>query len=157
MSLVGLFSAYTSIHKYYISNTQIEYVANKQSVQIITRVFVDDIETVLRERYELYSDENLLELSIADAYIETYFKEKFRLKIDSTAVIPKYLGKEINGNIVKFFLEIERVKHINVFEISNEILFDLFSEQQNIIKLDINKIQKSYMLTKQNPKAFLSF
>ena len=47
--------AFTTMHKYYISVTQINYLQEKQSVQITSRIFIDDFEKLLRERY----DENI--------------------------------------------------------------------------------------------------
>ena len=38
-------------HKFYVSITKIEYVAESESLQIITQFFIDDIEEVLRKRY----------------------------------------------------------------------------------------------------------
>ena len=44
--------AFVSAHKYYVSITKIEYVSEKQSVQIITRIFIDDLEKLLKERFD---------------------------------------------------------------------------------------------------------
>jgi len=38
------FFAFTAVHKYYISVTQINYVKEQESVQIISRLFIDDFE-----------------------------------------------------------------------------------------------------------------
>ena len=51
--LVFLFPLITGSteHKFYVSITKIEYVAESESLQIITQFFLDDIEEVLRKRY----------------------------------------------------------------------------------------------------------
>ena len=48
--MVPVFMAVTSLkdHKFYVSLTQVEYVKEKQSLQIISRVFLDDIEDALK-------------------------------------------------------------------------------------------------------------
>ncbi len=155
--ILVLCTAHTKIHKYYISNTDVAYVADKQSVQIISRIFIDDLERVLQERYDNVPVEISTNTDANDLYIETYLKTKLKLKINHKEVTPKYLGKTIEGSIVKCFLEVDKVKRITALEISNQILFDIFSEQQNITKLNINKRRKSYMLTKENDSAFISF
>ena len=48
--------AFTGMHKYYISVTQVNYIKDKESVQITSRIFIDDFEKVLQERY----DENIV-------------------------------------------------------------------------------------------------
>ncbi|MFG6686361.1 DUF6702 family protein [Mariniflexile sp. HNIBRBA6329] len=150
--------AFTAIHKYYISVTQIDYLQNKQSVQITTRIFIDDLEKLLRERY----DESITlagndELPAADLYIERYLNEKIKIKINNKETAFSFIGKEYDVDLVKCYLEIEGVKKIESFEISNEVLFDLFSDQQNIIKTKINSKQKSIILIPQNRSVLLKF
>lgn len=155
--LVFMLSSYSLVHKYYISNTQIEYVKSKQSVQIITRVFMDDFENVLKARYDasLNFDESTDET--IHYYIGKYLTEKFKIKIDNSEKAITYLGKELEMGIVKCYLEIEGIASITTLEVTNQTLFDLFEEQQNIIKLDINSKKKSFVLTKQNDNALLNF
>ncbi|CAH8283851.1 hypothetical protein EV196_103479 [Mariniflexile fucanivorans] len=150
--------AFTAIHKYYISVTQIDYVPNKQSVQIITRIFTDDFEKLLRERYdETITLAGKNEPSTINLYIERYLSEKIKIKINNKEMNVSFIGKEYDADLVKCYLEIEGVKKIESFEISNEVLFDLFSDQQNIIKTKINSQQKSVILIPQNSSALLKF
>ncbi|MDO7171882.1 DUF6702 family protein [Mariniflexile sp. AS56] len=150
--------AFTAIHKYYISVTQIDYLQEKQSVQITSRIFIDDFEKLLRERY----DDNITlagkkELSSVDMYVERYLKEKIKIKINNKEVNLNFIGKEYDVDLVKCYLEIEGVKKIESFEISNQVLFDLFGEQQNIIKTKINSQQKSVILIPENNSTVLKF
>ncbi|MBC3757324.1 peptidase E [Hyunsoonleella sp. SJ7] len=150
-------TAFKTLHKYYISVTQVEYVDKKQSVQIITRIFIDDLENVLRERYD--ADITLGEgnSQLSDMYIEKYLNNKLNIKINDKDYQLIFIGKEIDIDIVKCYLEIENVKSIDNFEVSNKVLFDLFSDQQNIVKLNINSQKRSFVLTSQNTKAVLNF
>ncbi|SEQ07790.1 hypothetical protein SAMN05421824_1101 [Hyunsoonleella jejuensis] len=152
-----LLSSFTTLHKYYVSNTQIEYVKDKKSLQIITRVFIDDFENVLKERYDdmlSFDDKNS---KMIDVYTEKYLNEKLKISINGQAKSLIYIGKEIEMGIVKCYLEIEEVQSVNTITITNQLLYDLFTEQQNIIKLNINSKKKSYVLTKQNDNAMLNF
>ncbi len=152
------FFAFVAIHKYYISVTQIDYLQNKQSVQITTRIFIDDLEKLLRERYdETITLTGKNEPNTADLYIERYLNEKIKIKINNKETSLSFIGKEYDVDLVKCYLEIEGIKKIESFEISNEVLFDLFSDQQNIIKTKINSQQKSVILFRQNPRALLKF
>lgn len=145
-------------HKYYTSVTQIEYVENKQSVQIITRIFIDDFENVLQERY----DETLLldspeKETAAEMYIKKYLTAKMQISINKQPAKLVYVGKEYDAGVVKCYLEIEHVANIKTLEISNTVLFDLFEEQQNMIKTNINSKQKSFTLSKQHQNVLLEF
>ncbi len=150
--------AFTAVHKYYVSVTQINYVPSKQSVQIISRIFVDDLENLLKERYDdaiTLSPKN--EESTTDEYIKTYLTEKLKIKINNKAARLTFIGKEYDADIVKCYLEIEGVNKIESIEISNQVLFDLYDEQQNIVKTKIYSNQKSFLLDRSNKIALLNF
>ena len=68
-----------------------------------------------------------------------------------------FIGKEYDGDIMRCYLEVEGVKNIQSFEISNKILFDLFEEQQNIIKTKINSKEKSVIQISQSHNTVLNF
>ena len=155
--IIPLF-AFTSMHKYYISVTQINYIKEKESVQITSRLFIDDFESALKSNY----DENIVltekdEAIIIDTYIHRYLQDKIKLSINNKAVAFNFIGKEYEGDIVRCFLEVENVKSIESFSITNSVLFDLQSDQQNIVKTNINSKNKSVILTYKNPNALLKF
>ena len=87
--------AFTAAHKYYLSVTQIDYLSDKQSIQITSRIFIDDFEKLLRERYDdkiTLADKN--ENGTTDMYIERYLKEKIKIKINEKDVNMSFIGKE---------------------------------------------------------------
>jgi hypothetical protein len=150
--------AFTAAHKYYLSVTQIDYLSDKQSVQITSRIFIDDFEKLLRERYDdkiTLADKN--ENGTTDIYIERYLKEKIKIKINGKDVNMSFIGKEYDADIMKCYLEIENIKVINSIEISNQVLLDIFEEQQNIVKTKINSKQKSFLLDRNSKTAVLNF
>ncbi|WP_242202339.1 DUF6702 family protein [Aestuariivivens insulae] len=160
--IIGLvllpFFAFTVVHKFYVSVTQINYIEDKQSVQITSRIFIDDMENVLRDRY----DESLTlagkdEPKTVDDFIEKYLKEKFLIKINGENVQAHFLGKEYDADIMRCYLEVESVKSIKAFEVSNQVLLDFYEDQQNIIKTNIYSKQKSAVLSKKNHSLMLKF
>lgn len=159
-SIVIVFAllSFTTVHKYYISVTQIEYVKEKQSVQVIIQLFIDDFEKLIQKRY----DENIIladdkEPEQLNFYIEKYLKEKIQIKINNNQEELVYLGKEYEDDIIYCYLEINNVYSINSFEIINQVLFDLFDEQQNIVKTNINSKNRSLILIPENDKGVLNF
>ena len=150
--------AFTTAHKYYVSVTQIDYIKEKQSIQIISRIFIDDFESLIRQRY----DEDVTlgkknESMKVNVYIEKYLKEKIKIKINGEEVFLNFIGKEYEDDIVNCYLEIENVKEIKSFEIANHVLFDLYKEQQNIVRTFINSKHKSFILIPENDKGLLNF
>lgn len=145
------------VHKYYVSVTEIEYAEDKQSLQIISRVFIDDFEKLLRERYNekiTLAVEN--EMEIVDFYIQKYLNEKFKIEINNQLVDLNFLGKEYEDDIMLCYLEIENIEHISRIQVVNQVLFDVFPDQQNIVRIKINSTNKSILLNKENDKGLLN-
>jgi hypothetical protein len=154
--IIPLF-AFTT-HKYYLSLTQIEYKKESQSLQVIINVFMDDIEIALNKDYSI--DLQLTtkqELKDADEYFTKYLNEKLNFTVNNKPVKFKYIGKEYEGDLVYFYLEIDNIKNPTSLELSNKILLKHFDEQQNVVKMKVGKKRQSQILNKKNDKALLNF
>ncbi|WP_445956334.1 DUF6702 family protein [Yeosuana sp.] len=149
---------FSAIHKYYISVTEVNFIEEKHSVQITSRIFIDDFENALRQRY----DENIV---LADKkepvethlYIEKYLKDKLKIKINGKDMNLVFIGKEYDVDIMMCYLEIENVKKITSIEITDQVLFETFDNQQNMIKTKIYSKLKSFLLNQNNKVAVLNF
>ena len=144
------------LHEYYISLTKVDYVADKESVQITMRFFIDDVETVLENRTELPMElATKNEHENASRYLESYIRRKFKIDIDGLEQTYTYLGKEYENDVVYIYLEINNVKEINSIQVQNAMLFEEFETQQNFIKLTLGETQKTFILVKANDKEML--
>lgn len=150
--------AFTTAHKYYVSVTQIDYVKEKQAIQVTSRIFIDDFERLLQERYDdkiiLNTGKDEKEI---DLYIEKYIKSKFKIKINGAVANYNFLGKEYEDDIIYCYIEIENVNEVKSFEVENRILFDLFNDQKNIVRTYINSKHKTFVLIPENDKGLLNF
>lgn len=143
-------------HKFYLSLTQIEYSEKSKSLQIIINVFMDDIELALNKDYNI--DLQLTtkkELKNNDVYFEKYLKDKLTFKVDGTEHNFKYIGKEYDGDLVFFYLEIENINAVKNIEITNKILIKHFEDQQNLVKTKVDGVYKSVLLSKKETKGVL--
>ncbi len=145
-------------HKFYVSVTQVDYNEEEKSLQIISRIFIDDIEEVLQERYDnsllLNSNE---ETDKVDQYLGQYFKQKLKFTVNGKEVSFIFLGKEYEDDLVISYLEIENINSLDTIEISNEILMDLFEEQQNIVHVKKEDQRKSLILEDGRSTGVLKF
>ncbi len=147
-----------SVHKYYLSLTQIKFKEEQKSVQIIINVFMDDIELALNKDYDI--DLKLttkLELKDNDVYFEKYLKKKLEFKINGESKAYNYLGKEYDGDLVFFYLEIENIESVNSIEVKNKILTFHFPTQQNLVKSKVGDKNKSVLLTKEKDSSILNY
>ncbi len=158
--LVLVFSlfAFNSAHKYYVSITKIEFVKEKKVVQIISRIFIDDFERLLRKRY----DESIVlndgqDETIIDDHIKKYVSSKIKISINGNPQTLSFIGKKYDNDIVICYLEIENVSSIETFEIKNKVLYDMFEEQKNIVRTFINNQNKTFVLIPENDKGMLNF
>ncbi len=147
-----------TIHKYYVSLCEIEYIEEQQSIQIIIGLFIDDIEFSLNKIHNtnLYLATPKEFLNI-DGYYEAYLNKHFKIKVNNSNKNYIFIGKEYNDDIVRFYLEITGIQSINSLEINNNCLFEEFEQQQNIVKLKIKNKYKTLYFNRKNNKGLLKF
>ena len=145
-------------HEFYLSVTEIEYNNEKQSLQIITRVFIDDFEDVLNERYgaDLQLSEEAEEGAVAEN-IAKYLKQKLRLQVNGEELQLNYLGKEYDADQLILYIEVEDLAPFKKIEVTNEILTDLFDDQKNVVHVKVNDKTKSLLLMRQQETEKLTF
>jgi len=147
-----------TIHKYYVSMTEIKYVEEKKEIQITMRFFIDDFEKVLGDQFKKpFALATEKELKDADKFINFYLQQNFRLIINEKALKLHFLGKEYENDVVYLYAEVTDVQSIQSIEIQNRMLFEGFEDQQNYIKLNMNSQKKTFILTKQIDKEFIKF
>lgn len=147
-----------STHKYYLSLTQINYKSESKSIQIILNVFMDDIETALNSDYKI--DLQLTtekELKDNDHYFEKYLNQTLQFKVNDRIEKYTYIGKEYDGELVYFYLEIENIPEVRQIEVHNTILLKHFPKQENLIKSKVGTVHKSVLLSATKDSAFLKY
>ena len=147
-----------SVHKYYLSLTQINYKEVSKSVQIIINVFMDDIETALNKDHSIDLQlSTKKELKNNDIYFENYLRNVLQFKINNTPREFHYVGKEYEGDLVYFYLEIENIAKVSSIEVTNKILLNHFDKQENLIKSKVGNTHKSVLLSKDYYKKTLTY
>ena len=140
----------TPAHKFYVSITKIEYVKEKSSLQIITKIFTDDIEDALQQRYNSsISLDTKKETAEADEDLKNYILQKINIKVNGKPVKLDYIGKEYDADMLVAYIEVKDVKELKTIE--------MFPEQQNIIHLKTPKSRRSLILDRDEPKGKLDF
>jgi len=149
----------TVAHKFYVSVTNIQHSEAEETLQITTRIFIDDLEAVLLERYgvttSLATD---AEVDDANAYIEKYLNRKMVFKVNGEHMPYTFLGKEYETDIVVCYLELQLgpLSKVSSLEIQNDVLTDMFEEQQNVVHFRIADKRKSFVLIRESNKGMLN-
>ncbi len=147
-----------TIHKFYVSVTQIDYVDKKGRVEITSRIFIDDLNKALEKRYnkKIYLASNR-EIEGAENFVEKYLNEKIRININNKLSEIHFLGTEIDNDVLICYLKVNFSEKITTFEIENSVLTEIFKEQQNLLHTDINNKKSSFLLTNTDQTALLKF
>ena len=155
-----IFTLFTGfvVHKFYVSTTKVEYAKEKKSIQIISKIFVEDLEQVLQERYSSRVQlDPKKETDLDQSYLLNYISQKLKFKINEKEAQLIYIGKEYDIDILNIYFEIEDVDSLESIRIENKILIDLFPEQQNIIHFSNEKNKRNLILDKNHPTGLLNF
>lgn len=151
--------AFTAAHKFYISVTNVGYSEKDKAIQITTRIFLDDINAVLKARYDVDSKLGTKEESKVDRkYLEKYLRTKFLVEINGKPQDYKLLGKKYDTDMIICYLEVPKIElpKLRTIAIQNQVLTDIYDEQQNVVHFKINGKKKSYVLLKSDIKGMLN-
>ena len=135
-----------SSHKYYVSTSLFNFT-DSNSLQITIRLFKDDFKDALKKKYSIdrvLTDQLLID-STYHSNINNYFNSFLTVSFDGVKNKLNFLGLENKNEMFVFYLEIEKLPSFNVISLDNKLLFDLYSEQQNIIHVKKNGIKKSFI------------
>lgn len=147
--------AFVNVHKFYVSTTDVRYSEN--AVQIISRVFVDDLEKTIDKRYGIQSRlATAKEDTKADTYLERYYADKFIVKVDGKEKKFRFIGKEYKEGMVVSYLEIPETPLPSSIEIENTLLYETYPEQQNIVHIRVKDTRKSFLLLRDSDKCLLN-
>ena len=157
ITLFVLSSAFT-FHKFYVGVFQVDYFKEKKAVQITARLFIDDLEKALYKKHNKHFYITTKdEVSDANTYIAKYLEEKLKIKINNKVQPFHFLTKEQEENIVICYMKINFKDNIKELKITNNVLSDVFNEQQNLVHLNINGNKKTILFTNTETNQKLKY
>ena len=148
----------TLFHPLHVSVTEIEMDHKDKRLEIMMRVFMDDLEVTLREKYKM-PDLDVLNPKgqTIDHMMEEYLKLHFKIALDNKAQVMKYLGHEQEGDAFIFYIEVEKVKKWKTIQIQNDIIMETYDDQSNLVHVTSNETVRSLRLTTKRPVDQLVF
>jgi hypothetical protein len=144
------------MHKFYVSIYQLNYVPEKKMLQITSRIFIDDLNDILKIKYKQKTNIGETNETTEDIVLmKKYILDNFSIKINGQQKSINYLSKELEGNVLICYYNIKEISKVKTLEVQNTALFDLNSDQQNIIQSTIYGNKQSLLLTPNNVKGLL--
>ena len=150
--------SFSDYHKFYVSVTEIEHNEKNETLQVISRVFTDDLENVLKMRFDptIRLGEKV-ETQGVNVHIEKYLNQRFAVEVDGKPLKAKFLGKEYENDMIIFYIEIPNVKEMKKIQVKNILLLDMFEEQKNLIHVEYKGKTKSLILAEGRGTDVLNF
>ncbi len=153
--LLFFLTAFT-VHKFYVSTYQVNYVSQKKMVQITSRIFIDDLNEALEKKYKKRAYVGTNRQTEADIdLMKKYIAEKCIIKINGEQKSFNYLSNELEANVLVCYFSIKNISKLNNLSIENNALMELNGDQQNVIQANIDGDKKSLLLTVDNFKGTL--
>lgn len=144
------------IHKFYVSIYQISYAQEKKMLQITSRIFVDDLNNILKIKYNQKTNLGEPNESANDiALMKKYIFENFTIKVNGQPKTITLANKELEGNVLICYYNIKDISKIKSLEIHNAVLHDYVEDQQNIIQIKLYGKKESMLFTPGNAKGLL--
>ena len=137
---------------------QVNYAPEKKMLQITSRIFVDDLNKALEKKYN--KKVNLgteKEASEEVILLKKYLAENFSIKVNGQSKPMTFLSKEVDGDVLVCYSNIKGVSKIYSLEISNSVLIDWSSEQQNITHITVLGTKNSILFTDSSRNGVLKY
>ena len=147
-----------AVHPIHVSVTEIEMDEKDKRLEIMMRVFTDDLELTLRKAKNK-PELDLLGLTEKerDNLVSGYLNDHFRVSLDGKPHKVTYLGHEQEDLALIIYLEIPNVRQWKSIQIQNDMIMEMHSDQSNLVHVTVKETVKSLRLTKNNPVDKLTF
>jgi hypothetical protein len=139
-----------------VSVIDIKHNAKDKTIEISTKIFVDDLEAILKKNNNKTFDlSNTTLKSETNAVVAKYLQSKLQLTINGKPQTIKYIGYEIQKESVWIYAEVEDVTTLKKLSINCSLLYDYQEKQMNIFNIKANGGEKNYKL--DFPKSTVEF
>lgn len=135
--LIFVLTASKSEHPFHVSVCEINHNADKQRVEIIHKIFWDDLEAALNKMtgrfINVSSPKDPEELQ---RLISEYIDKHVSISLDGKKREVIFIGSELEEDAMWCYLEIENISNFQTIEIQNGILMEIFDDQMNLIHVE---------------------
>lgn len=145
-------------HKFYVGIYQVHHNPEKKMLEVTCRIFTDDLNEALKKKHNRKFRIGEPDVDQSDvSAMKNYIAEHFTISVNGKSQTLDFRSFEIEANVAVCYYRVLNVPKIKTIGVRNDILFELFDDQQNIIQASANQNKQNLLLTVDNPKEQLSF
>ena len=152
------FPAVPVTHPLYVSVTEITHNASEKTLEISCKIFADDFEKALNtagKKIDLFNPKDRNE---ADKLITEYIKKHLSIKLDGKAVTFSFVGFEREEDALWSYFQVTNITTPpKKLEVMDNILYDLYDKEINLIHISISGSRKSTKLDYPEANAVIEF
>ena len=136
-------------HKFYVSHLNMNYDEQSKTFQLSFSINIEDLEKTLGK--QTGKKINLDEITNAnEKLVFDYVNSHFSTKVEGNPLNLSSIGYELEDDVVWVYIETNQTEIPESFEITNKILFELYPEQKNMVKIKIGENAYSALFTEKN-------
>ncbi|HLX90883.1 MAG TPA: DUF6702 family protein [Puia sp.] len=147
-----------SRHPFYVSVTDINHNARDKTLEISCKIFANDFEISLAkissEKIDLNNSKNKPE---NDKMISQYLIRHLQIVVNGQARHLLFVGSENKSGSVWSYFEVDNIPIIKKIEIKNDVLYESFPSEINIIHVTVGGTRKSLEIANPNNIADFEF
>ena len=124
-------------HPIHVSVTEIAFDKPEKELEITSRIFIDDLETSIRNELNLSTLDLLKPVNgqTTEKLIGQYIRKHVVILLDGKAQPIKYLGQEVEGDALVCYMIVPDVKSFSTIKIQNDIIMELYPDQSNLVHI----------------------
>lgn len=159
ISYLQILSFIGAVHPLHVSVTDIVFDEKEKELEIVIRIFIDDLELSIRNQT------NKPELNLltpkggqnTDQLVGAYLQEHLKISLDGKTHTTKYLGSEIDDLALVCYVQVSGVKKWKTIEVKNNVIMETYDDQSNLVHVTVKGKVLSMRLTKEKSVGMLEF
>jgi hypothetical protein len=157
--MVSVLLFWIGLHPLHVSVTEITYDQNDRELEIVCRLFIDDLELSLQAQTG-NPELDLLQPGgsiTTDQLVSAYLQKHFSISLDQKLQKIRYLGSEQEDVALVCYLVVEKIKRWKTILVMNNSIQETHSDQSNLVHVTWGEKVKSLRLTRERPEQELVF
>lgn len=147
------------VHPMHISVTEIEFDEKDKALEIMMRVFIDDLELSIKNKLndptlDLMQPKNG---KTVDEMASDYLRTNFKISLDGKPQQTVYLGHEREDDALIFYIEVSKVRKFKTIQVQNSIITETYDDQNNLVNVTVRETVRSLRLTRSTPTGKITF
>jgi hypothetical protein len=146
------------LHPFHVSVVEIDHNASAKTLEISCKIFTDDFEKVLAQNYKtkVYLI-NPPDKAAMDTIVKKYISSHLSINADGKPGKLMYVGFERESEAVYGYVQVNDIPSVKKIDIMNKLMYDLFTDQINLVHVIVGGNRKSTKLDYPDTQASFSY